>query len=162
MSRSRSILALLLLGSIAGLGATCGRQEFPGYTVVTLANGPDLEDRVRAAVRLAKPGTIIEMPAAMAHTEAPTLLVVRKDGGLFTERAEHQPELITAGVAEFDVAFGKRGRRGRRRAHGDRHVDDRRRRRGHRRRWQRPHQNRFRPATTAVRIREPQTRQGSP
>ncbi|MBS0543326.1 MAG: P-type conjugative transfer protein TrbG, partial [Proteobacteria bacterium] len=29
--------------------------------------------------------TIIEMPAAMAHTEAPTLLVVRKDGGLFTE-----------------------------------------------------------------------------
>lgn len=29
--------------------------------------------------------TIIEMPAAMAHTEAPTLLVVREDGGLFTE-----------------------------------------------------------------------------
>lgn len=29
--------------------------------------------------------TIIEMPASMAHTEAPTLLVVRKDGGLFTE-----------------------------------------------------------------------------
>lgn len=29
--------------------------------------------------------TIIQMPAAMAHTEAPTLLVVRRDGGLFTE-----------------------------------------------------------------------------
>ena len=29
--------------------------------------------------------TIIQMPAAMAQTEAPTLLVVRKDGGLFTE-----------------------------------------------------------------------------
>jgi type IV secretion system protein VirB9 len=29
--------------------------------------------------------TIIQMPAAMVHTEAPTLLVVRRDGGLFTE-----------------------------------------------------------------------------
>ena len=29
--------------------------------------------------------TIIEMPEAMAQTEAPTLLVVRKDGGLFTD-----------------------------------------------------------------------------
>jgi P-type conjugative transfer protein TrbG len=29
--------------------------------------------------------TIIQMPAAMAHTEAPTLLVVRRDGGVFTE-----------------------------------------------------------------------------
>ena len=29
--------------------------------------------------------TIIQMPAAIAHTEAPTLLVVRRDGGVFTE-----------------------------------------------------------------------------
>lgn len=29
--------------------------------------------------------TIIQMPRAMAQTEAPTLLVVRKDGGLFTD-----------------------------------------------------------------------------
>ncbi|MES2538242.1 MAG: P-type conjugative transfer protein TrbG [Pseudomonadota bacterium] len=29
--------------------------------------------------------TIIQMPAAMAQTEAPTLLVVRKDGGAFTD-----------------------------------------------------------------------------
>ena len=29
--------------------------------------------------------TIIQMPAAMAQTEAPTLLVVRKEGGLFTD-----------------------------------------------------------------------------
>lgn len=29
--------------------------------------------------------TIIQMPAAMAQTEAPSLLVVRKDGGVFTE-----------------------------------------------------------------------------
>lgn len=29
--------------------------------------------------------TIIQMPAAMANTEAPTLLVVRKDGGLFKD-----------------------------------------------------------------------------
>ncbi|MDD5493549.1 MAG: P-type conjugative transfer protein TrbG [Dehalococcoidia bacterium] len=29
--------------------------------------------------------TIIQMPAAMAQTEAPTLLVIRKDGGLFTD-----------------------------------------------------------------------------
>jgi type IV secretion system protein VirB9 len=29
--------------------------------------------------------TIIQMPAAMAQTEAPTLLVVRKDGGWFTD-----------------------------------------------------------------------------
>jgi len=29
--------------------------------------------------------TVIQMPAAMAQTEAPTLLVVRKDGGLFSD-----------------------------------------------------------------------------
>lgn len=29
--------------------------------------------------------TVIQMPAAMAQTEAPTLLVVRKEGGLFTD-----------------------------------------------------------------------------
>lgn len=29
--------------------------------------------------------TIIQMPAAMAQTEAPTLLVVRKEGGMFTD-----------------------------------------------------------------------------
>lgn len=29
--------------------------------------------------------TILQMPTAMAQTEAPTLLVVRKDGGLFTD-----------------------------------------------------------------------------
>ena len=29
--------------------------------------------------------TIIEMPQAMQHTESPSLLVVRKDGGLFTD-----------------------------------------------------------------------------
>jgi len=29
--------------------------------------------------------TIVQMPAAMAQTEAPTLLVVRKDGGLFSD-----------------------------------------------------------------------------
>ena len=29
--------------------------------------------------------TIIQMPATMAQTEAPTLLVVRKDGGWFSE-----------------------------------------------------------------------------
>ncbi|MES2264567.1 MAG: P-type conjugative transfer protein TrbG [Pseudomonadota bacterium] len=33
--------------------------------------------------------TIIQMPAAMAQTEAPTLLVVRKDGGLFND-----PEMV--------------------------------------------------------------------
>ena len=29
--------------------------------------------------------TILQMPTAMSQTEAPTLLVVRKDGGLFTD-----------------------------------------------------------------------------
>ncbi|MEG1055883.1 MAG: TrbG/VirB9 family P-type conjugative transfer protein, partial [Janthinobacterium sp.] len=29
--------------------------------------------------------TVIQMPAAMAQTEAPALLVVRKEGGLFTD-----------------------------------------------------------------------------
>lgn len=29
--------------------------------------------------------TVIQMPAAMAQTEAPTLLIVRKDGGLFSD-----------------------------------------------------------------------------
>lgn len=29
--------------------------------------------------------TIIQMPATMAQTEAPTLLVVRKEGGLFSD-----------------------------------------------------------------------------
>jgi type IV secretion system protein VirB9 len=38
-------------------------------------------------VRVYNNGTksIIQMPAAMAQTEAPTLLVVRKDGGWFTD-----------------------------------------------------------------------------
>lgn len=29
--------------------------------------------------------TIIQMPSSMAQTEAPTLLVIRKDGGLFSD-----------------------------------------------------------------------------
>ena len=32
--------------------------------------------------------TVIEMPSSMAQTEAPILLIVRKDGGLFTEAEE--------------------------------------------------------------------------
>ncbi len=32
--------------------------------------------------------TVIEMPPSIAQTEAPILLIVRKDGGLFTEAEE--------------------------------------------------------------------------
>ena len=41
---------------------------------------------VRAASRVYNDGlqTVIEMPFAMRQTEAPTLLVVRAEGGLFT------------------------------------------------------------------------------
>jgi parallel beta-helix repeat protein len=64
MTRSRAALALLLVASAATLGTTtCAKRQFPGYTVVALAAGPDLEDRTRAAVRLAKPGTVIDLPA---------------------------------------------------------------------------------------------------
>jgi parallel beta-helix repeat protein len=61
-ARSRAALALLLLAATATLGSNCGRTEFPDYEVVTLADTPDLEDQTRAALRLAKPGTVIELP----------------------------------------------------------------------------------------------------
>lgn len=58
------VLALLLAATAAGLGAArCDRPEFPGYTLVRLSVGTDLEDRLRAAIRTAKPGTVIELPA---------------------------------------------------------------------------------------------------
>lgn len=59
----RLALALLLAATAAGLGARCVRLEFPGYAVIRLSVGTDLEDRLRAALRTAKPGTVIELPA---------------------------------------------------------------------------------------------------
>lgn len=61
--RSRSALALLLLVACGGLGLTCVQRDFSGYTLLPLDPGTDLEDRTRAAIRTAKPGSIIELPA---------------------------------------------------------------------------------------------------
>jgi len=60
---ARLALVLLALATAAGIGARCERPAFPGYDVVRLSPGPDLEDRLRAALRLARPGTVIEIPA---------------------------------------------------------------------------------------------------
>jgi parallel beta-helix repeat protein len=57
-------LALLLFGLTVLLSVqACSRREFPGYVVVTLAPGADLEYRLRGALIAAKPGTVIELPA---------------------------------------------------------------------------------------------------
>jgi len=61
----RLVLATLVLAT-ASLGITtrgCARLEFPDYAVLQLAPGPDLEDRLRAALQIVKPGTVIELPA---------------------------------------------------------------------------------------------------
>ena len=60
-----AFLALLFLPLVAALGpSTCyPRIEFPGYTVVRLVPGTDIEFQARAALQTAKPGTIIEFPA---------------------------------------------------------------------------------------------------
>jgi parallel beta-helix repeat protein len=60
---SRSPLRLALLLAALVFAGACDEREFPGYVLVELGPGPDLEDRARAALRLAKPGTIIELPA---------------------------------------------------------------------------------------------------
>ena len=68
VSRARfrgAALAMCTLGLVAATASTgtCGREEYPGYEIVELAPGPDLEFRAREALILAKPGTIIEFPA---------------------------------------------------------------------------------------------------
>jgi len=60
-----ALVALLLLPMVAALGpSTCfPRLEFPGYTVIQLAPGTDVEFQAREALQVAKPGTIIQFPA---------------------------------------------------------------------------------------------------
>jgi len=55
-------IALVLLALLSLLPACARRVEFPDYTVVSLAPGPDLEFRAREALALAQPGTLIEFP----------------------------------------------------------------------------------------------------
>jgi len=65
-------------GTISGTGEYLGDLNF-GYDITgSVAWKP---------VRVYNDGrkTVIQMPAAMAQTEAPTLLVVRKEGGFFKE-----------------------------------------------------------------------------
>ena len=53
----------LLLCALALLALpTCSKVSFPTYTLLKLGPGPDLEDRLNAALFTAKPGTIIELP----------------------------------------------------------------------------------------------------
>jgi parallel beta-helix repeat protein len=50
------------------------RTEFPGYTVVSLEPGPDLEFRAREALIAAQPGTILEFPeGTFAFTDELTI-----------------------------------------------------------------------------------------
>src|SRR5512134_3153198 len=67
MRRARPSLLLLLLAlpALAALGPSMcwPHYDFPGYRVVRLTPGPDLEFRAREALLTAKPGTIVEFPA---------------------------------------------------------------------------------------------------
>lgn len=67
MSRIKPHLLLLLLAlpAMAALGPSMcwPNYTFPGYRVVHLTPGPDLEFRAREALLTARPGTIIEFPA---------------------------------------------------------------------------------------------------
>lgn len=66
MNRAKPFLLILLaLPALAALGpgACFPRLTFPGYRVVRLTPGPDLEFRAREALLTAKPGTILEFPA---------------------------------------------------------------------------------------------------
>lgn len=56
-------IALALLALLPLLPACGSRIDFPDYTVVSLAPGPDLEFRAREALAVAQPGTLIEFPA---------------------------------------------------------------------------------------------------
>ncbi len=86
-----SLLVLLLLPVLAAVGfTTCyPRIEFPGYTVVRLVPGTDVEYQARAALQTAKPGTIIEFPAgSFAFTDelivSTSHIVLRGKGALAT------------------------------------------------------------------------------
>ena len=46
--------------------------------------------------------TIIQMPAAMAQTEAPTLLVIRKEGDIFTGK-HFDPDVVSCGSLGMGV-----------------------------------------------------------
>lgn len=67
LSRIKPHLLLLLLAmpALAALGPSMcwPNYTFPGYRVVSLPPGPDLEFRAREALLTARPGTIIEFPA---------------------------------------------------------------------------------------------------
>ncbi len=52
----------LLLSGLLALLPGCSKVDFDTYTVLVLGPGPDLEDRLRAALLTVKPGTIIELP----------------------------------------------------------------------------------------------------
>lgn len=86
-----ALLALLLLPLVAAVGpSTCWpRIEFPGYTVVRLVPGTDIEFQARAALETAKPGTIIEFPAGTFRFDdelivATSHIVLRGRGPLAT------------------------------------------------------------------------------
>ncbi len=60
-----ALIALLLFPMVAAFApSSCFPQlEFPGYTVIRLVPGTDIEFQAREALQQAKPGTIIEFPA---------------------------------------------------------------------------------------------------
>ena len=89
-----ALIALLLLPLVAAVGpSTCfPHLEFPGYTVVRLVPGTDVEFQARAALQQAKPGTIIEFPAGNWTFEdelivATSHIVLRGRGALATTMA---------------------------------------------------------------------------
>ncbi len=71
------LVSLSLLGLVAAtFSAGSCRQEFPGYAVVQLEAGPDLEFDAREALITAQPGTIIEFPAGRFPFRAELTLTV--------------------------------------------------------------------------------------
>jgi type IV secretion system protein VirB9 len=51
--------------------------------------------------------TIIQMPSTMAQTEAPTLLVVHRDGGLFSDDETVIVNFVSRGHYVVDTVFDK-------------------------------------------------------
>ncbi|MEZ5502347.1 MAG: SO2930 family diheme c-type cytochrome [Halioglobus sp.] len=107
----------------------CG-SDFPGYTVIKLAPGDDLETRTQAALIDAQPNTVIELPAGTFHFKGELSvsvdnIVLRGQG--MTGQRRHRP-FFTSGRTDLRARRvfatgtpGKDSRRGRysRRRHQD-------------------------------------------
>ena len=113
-----ALVALLFLPLVAtlGPGACFPRVEFPGYGVIRLLPGGDIEFQVRAALQTAKPGTIIEFPAGnFAFTDelvvATSHIVLRGRGPLATTLDFSGQQTGAQGILAVKDGFAVQGLR---------------------------------------------------